>query len=158
MNNDNETSDMNAAMAFLVDKLKSGKANVSDLGVILADTYRQTDHQSKVLEQQTKNIHILNTKMDDLEPAVKSLLEDQKRARWAVRGVVSFVSAFGLVVGGWVYTQGHSIAYALSLDEQKIRQVASYHSEEVKKGLEEKMRIADAEEREWIDSKYQRKP
>ena len=157
MNNENETNDMNAAMAFLVDKLKSGKANVSDLGVILADTYRQTDHQSKVLEQQTKDIHTLNKKMDELEPAVKSLLEDQKRARWAVRGVVSFVTAFGLGVTGWIYTQGQSIAYALSLDEQKINRLASSHAQEIKKDLEEKMRIADAEKREWVESKFQRR-
>ena len=157
MNNENETNDMNAAMAFLVDKLKSGKANVSDLGVILADTYRQTDHQSKVLEQQTKDIHTLNKKMDELEPAVKSLLEDQKRARWAVRGVVSFVTAFGLGVIGWIYTQGQNIAYALSLDEQKINQLANSHAQEIKRDLEEKMRIADAEKREWIESKFQRR-
>ena len=111
-----DKDEMTPAMAFLVDKLKSGKANVGDIGIILADTYRQTDHQSKVLEEQTKSIKSLQDKVSELEPAVNSLVKDRNTAKWAIRGVVSFVSAFGLAVIGWVYTQGQSIAYALSLD------------------------------------------
>jgi uncharacterized protein YoxC len=153
-----DKDDMTPAMAFLVDKLKSGKANVGDIGIILADTYRQTDHQSKVLDEQTKSIKSLQDKVQELEPAVNSLVKDRNTAKWAIRGVVSFVSAFGLAVAGWVYTQGQSVAYALSLDEQKINQLASYHAEEVKRDLEEQIRIADEKKREWVDNKYQRKP
>jgi uncharacterized protein YoxC len=158
MNTKPDIDDMTPAMAFLVDKLKSGKANVGDIGIILADTYRQTDHQSKVLDEQTKSIKSLQDKVQELEPAVNSLVKDRNTAKWAIRGVVSLVSAFGLAVAGWVYTQGQSVAYALSLDEQKINQLASYHAEEVKLELEEKIRIADEEDREWVDAKYQRKP
>jgi hypothetical protein len=158
MNTKPDIDDMTPAMAFLVDKLKSGKANVGDIGIILADTYRQTDHQSKVLDEQTKSIKSLQDKVQELEPAVNSLVKDRNTAKWAIRGVVSFVSAFGLAVAGWVYTQGQSVAYALSLDEQKINQLASYHAEEVKRDLEEQIRIADEKKKEWVDSKYQRKP
>lgn len=158
MNSTPDKDDMTPAMAFLVDKLKSGKANVGDIGIILADTYRQTDHQSKVLDEQTKSIKSLQDKVQELEPAVNSLVKDRNTAKWAIRGVVSFVSAFGIAVAGWVYTQGQSVAYALSLDEQKINQLASYHAEEVKRDLEEQIRIADEKKKEWVDSKYQRKP
>lgn len=157
MNNDTDKNDMNAAMAFLVDKLKSGKANVSDLGVILADTYRQTDHQSKVLDQQTKDIHTLNNKMDDLEPAVKSLLEDQKRIRWVVRGVVSVVTAFGLGIAGWVMTSGQSIAYALSVDEQRIKEIARTEVTNTEQHIIKKIEEQKAETREWINNSFLRR-
>jgi hypothetical protein len=159
MNSEPTTKDeMTPAMAFLVDKLKSGKAQLGDIGIILADTYKQTDHQSRVLAEQTKAIQCLQDKMSEIEPAVKTLMKERNTAKWAIRGVVSFVSAFGIAVIGWVYTQGQSIAYALSLDEQKINQLASSHAKEIKLELEEKIRIADEEDREWVDAKYQRKP
>jgi hypothetical protein len=153
--NDN---DMTPAMKFLVDKLKSGKAQLGDIGIILADTYRQTDHQSRVLDEQTKAIQCLQDKVTELEPAVNTLMKERQTAKWAIRGVVSFVSAFGIAVGGWIYTQGQSIAYALSLDEQKINQLSSYHAKEIQRDLEEKIRIADEKDREWVDNRYQRKP
>jgi hypothetical protein len=153
--NDNE---MTPAMAFLVDKLKSGKAQLGDIGIILADTYRQTDHQSRVLDKQTEAIKSLQEKVTELEPAVNTLMKERNTAKWAIRGVVSFVSAFGIAVGGWIYTQGQSIAYALSLDEQKINEISSSHANEVKSELEDKLRIAEADQKEWVDSKYQRKP
>jgi hypothetical protein len=153
-----DKDEMSPAMAFLVDKLKSGKANLGDIGIILADTYRQTDHQSKVLDKQTEAIQSLQDKMAEIEPAVNTLMKERNQAKWAIRGVVSFVSAFGIGLAGWIYTQGQSIAYALSLDEQKINQLASYHAKEIKLELEEKIRIADEKDRDWVDAKYQRKP
>jgi hypothetical protein len=150
--------EMTPAMAFLVDKLKSGKAQLGDIGIILADTYRQTDYQSRVLDEQTKSIQLLQEKVTELEPAVNILMKERQTAKWALRGVVSFVSAFGIGLAGWIYTQGQSIAYALSLDEEKINQLASFHAEEIKEDLEEKIRIADEKDREWVDAKYQRKP
>lgn len=153
-----DKDEMTPAMAFLVDKLKSGKANVGDIGIILADTYRQTDHQSKVLEEQTKSIKSLQDKVSELEPAVNSLVKDRNTAKWAIRGVVSFVSAFGLAVIGWVYTQGQSIAYALSLDEQTITSLAEREVQEVKLEIQEDMRIAEEKGKIWVEDRFQRKP
>lgn len=153
-----DKDEMTPAMAFLVDKLKSGKANVGDIGIILADTYRQTDHQSKVLDEQTKSIKSLQDKVQELEPAVNSLVKDRNTAKWAIRGVVSFVSAFGLVVGGWAYTQGQSIAYALSLDEQKITSLAEREVQEVKLEIQENMRVAEEKGKIWVEDRFQRKP
>jgi uncharacterized protein YhaN len=153
-----EKDEMSPAMAFLVDKLKSGKAQIGDIGIILADTYRQTDQQSKVLEKQTEAIQSLQDKMAEIEPAVNTLMKERNTAKWAIRGVVSFVSAFGIGVVSWIYTQGHSIAYALSLDEQKINLISKEQANEVKSELEDKLRIAEADHKEWVDSKYQRKP
>ena len=153
-----DKDDMTPAMAFLVDKLKSGKANVGDIGIILADTYRQTDHQSKVLDEQTKSIKSLQDKVSELEPAVNSLVKDRNTAKWAIRGVVSFVSAFGLVVGGWAYTQGQSIAYALSLDEQKIISLADDRVQETKLEIQHEMRVAEEKSRTWVEERFQRKP
>lgn len=158
MNTTPDKDDMTPAMAFLVDKLKSGKANVGDIGIILADTYRQTDHQSKVLDEQTKSIKALQDKVQELEPAVNSLVKDRNTAKWAIRGVVSFVSAFGLAVVGWVYTQGQSIAYALSLDEQKITSLAEREVQEVKLEIQENMRIAEEKGKIWVEDRFQRKP
>jgi DNA-directed RNA polymerase specialized sigma subunit len=158
MNATTDKDDMTPAMAFLVDKLKSGKAELGDIGIILADTYRQTDHQSKVLDEQTKSIKLLQDKVTELEPTVNTLMKERNAAKWAIRGVVSFASVFGIGLAGWIYTQGQSIAYALSLDEQKINQLASFHAKEIKQELEEKIRTADEKDREWVDSRYQRKP
>lgn len=157
MNSTPDKDDMTPAMAFLVDKLKSGKANVGDIGIILADTYRQTDHQSKVLDEQTKSIKLLQDKVQELEPAVNSLVKDRNTAKWAIRGVVSFVSAFGLAVGGWIYTQGQSIAYALSLDEQKITFLADREAQEVKLEIQKEMQVAEERKRTWVENGFQRK-
>lgn len=157
MNSTPDKDDMTPAMAFLVDKLKSGKANVGDIGIILADTYRQTDHQSKVLDEQTKSIKLLQDKVQELEPAVNSLVKDRNTAKWAIRGVVSFVSAFGLAVAGWVYTQGQSIAYALSLDEQKITFLADREAQEVKLEIQKEMQVAEERKRTWVENGFQRK-
>lgn len=158
MNTTPDKDDMTPAMAFLVDKLKSGKANVGDIGIILADTYRQTDHQSKVLDEQTKSIKLLQDKISEIEPAVNTLMKERNTAKWAIRGVVSFVSAFGLVVSGWIYTQGQSIAYALSLDEQKITSLAEREVREVKLEIQENMRIAEEKGKIWVEDRFQRKP
>jgi uncharacterized protein YhaN len=157
MNSTPDKDDMTPAMAFLVDKLKSGKANVGDIGIILADTYRQTDHQSKVLDEQTKSIKSLQDKVQELEPAVNSLVKDRNTAKWAIRGVVSFVSAFGIAVAGWVYTQGQSIAYALSLDEQKITFLADKEAQEVKLEIQKEMQVAEERKRTWVENGFQRK-
>jgi uncharacterized protein HemX len=157
MNSIPNKDEMSPAMAFLVDKLKSGKANVGDIGIILADTYRQTDHQSKVLDEQTKSIKSLQDKVKELEPAVNSLVKDRNTAKWAIRGVVSFVSAFGIAVAGWVYTQGQSVAYALSLDEQKITFLADREAQEVKLEIQEEMRVAEEKKRTWVENGFQRK-
>jgi hypothetical protein len=157
MNSTPDKDDMTPAMAFLVDKLKSGKANVGDIGIILADTYRQTDHQSKVLDEQTKSIKSLQDKVQELEPAVNSLVRDRNTAKWAIRGVVSFVSAFGIAVAGWVYTQGQSIAYALSLDEQKITFLADKEAQEVKLEIQKEMQVAEERKRTWVENGFQRK-
>lgn len=157
MNSTPDKDDMTPAMAFLVDKLKSGKANVGDIGIILADTYRQTDHQSKVLDEQTKSIKLLQDKVQELEPAVNSLVRDRNNAKWAIRGVVSFVSAFGIAVAGWVYTQGQSIAYALSLDEQKITFLADREAQEVKLEIQKEMQVAEERKRTWVENGFQRK-
>ena len=157
MNSTPDKDDMTPAMAFLVDKLKSGKANVGDIGIILADTYRQTDHQSKVLDEQTKSIKSLQDKVQELEPAVNSLVKDRNTAKWAIRGVVSFVSAFGIAVAGWVYTQGQSVAYALSLDEQKITFLADKEAQEVKLEIQKEMQVAEERKRTWVENGFQRK-
>lgn len=153
----NNNDEMTPAMAFLVDKLKSGKANLGDIGIILADTYRQTDHQSKVLDEQTKSIKLLQDKVSEIEPAVNILMKERNAAKWAIRGVVSFVSAFGLVIGGWIFTQGQSIAYALSLDEQKIISLADDRVQDVKLEIQEKMRVAEEKDRTWVEERFQRK-
>lgn len=158
MNTNHDKDEMTPAMAFLVDKLKSGKAELGDIGIILADTYRQTDHQSKVLDEQTKSIKLLQDKVTELEPAVTTLMRERSTAKWAIRGVVSFVSACGLAVGGWVYTQGQSIAYALSLDEQKIISLASNEAKDVKLEIQNEIRVAEEKNRSWVEERFQRKP
>jgi hypothetical protein len=158
MNTESHNDEMSPAMAFLVDKLKSGKANIGDLGIILADTYRQTDYQSKVLDEQTKSIKLLQDKVSEIEPAVNTLMKERNTAKWAIRGVVSFVSAFGIAVFGWVYTQGQSIAYALSLDEEKITSLAEREVREVKLEIQENMRLAEEKGKDWVEDRFQRKP
>ena len=158
MNITHNDDEMTPAMAFLVDKLKNGKAELGDIGIILADTYRQTDHQSKVLDEQTKSIKSLELKVTELEPAVSILMKERNAAKWAIRGVVSFVSAFGLAVAGWIYTQGQSIAYALSLDEQKITSLASDEAQDVKLEIQNEMRVAEEKNRTWVEERFQRKP
>lgn len=158
MNTNHNEDEMTPAMAFLVDKLKSGKANVGDIGIILADTYRQTDHQSKVLDEQTKSIKLLQDKISEIEPAVNTLMKERNTAKWAIRGVVSFVSAFGLAVTGWIYTQGQSIAYALSLDEEKITSLAEREVREAKLEIQENMRVAEEKGKVWVEDRFQRKP
>jgi hypothetical protein len=158
MNTNPNNDEMSPAMAFLVDKLKSGKANIGDLGVILADTYRQTDYQSKVLDEQTKSIKLLQDKVSEIEPAVNTLMKERNTAKWAIRGVVSFVSAFGIAVFGWVYTQGQSIAYALSLDEQTITSLTDDRVQETKLEIQHEMRVAEEKNRTWVEERFQRKP
>jgi hypothetical protein len=157
MNVTPDKNDMTPAMAFLVDKLKSGKAELGDIGIILADTYRQTDHQSKVLEEQTKAIKLLQDKVTEIEPAVNMLMKDRQTAKWAIRGVVSFVSAFGIALVGWIYTQGQNIAYALSLDEHKITSLASKEVNGVKLEIQKEIRVAEEKNKDWVEQRFQRK-
>lgn len=158
MNTNSDRDEMTPAMAFLVDKLKSGKAEIGDIGIILADTYRQTDHQSRVLDEQTKSIKLLQEKVTELEPAVNTLMRERNTAKWAIRGVVSFVSACGIAVAGWIYTQGQSVAYALSLDEQKIISLAEDKAQDVKLEIQNEIRVAEEKSKTWVEERFQRKP
>jgi hypothetical protein len=85
-------------------------------------------------------------------------MKERNTAKWAIRGVVSFVSAFGIAVFGWVYTQGQSIAYALSLDEEKITSLAEREVREVKLEIQENMRLAEEKGKDWVEDRFQRKP
>lgn len=144
---------MNAAMEFLVDKLKSGQATVADIGIILADTYKQTDHQSFILREQSKAIKGLEDKLDEIEPKVRSLVEDQKRARWIINGIITLVSAVGLTVGGWLYTSGVNLKNALELNDEKVIELAKNEDRAILRRLEEiNIGIKD-----WVSAEFVKK-
>lgn len=142
--------DMNAAMEFLVDKLKSGHATVADIGVILADTYKQTDNQSFVLREQSKSIKGLEEKLDEIEPKVQSLCDDQKKAKWVVNGIISIVSVAGITIFTWVYSQGINLKNALEMTDSKVVEIARI---EVRKGIEE----SNKNIKDWASTEFQKK-
>lgn len=144
---------MNAAMEFLVDKLKSGQATVADIGIILADTYKQTDHQSYVLREQSKAIKGLEEKLDEIEPKVRSLVDDQKRARWIINGVITVVSAAGLTIGGWLYTSGASLKNAMELNDEKIVELARIEDRTILRRLED----INVSIRDWVSAEFVKK-